>query len=194
LAVLPYRMPGLSHSETPSYRACSGKALVLEGIGYFARCLAYETDHVNGHVYLDRLSQRDRKDALRQVADRRTRCSGAGPPGWSPGSRRSAGGRARARVLSRLSVLHEGDEGDEESGDRCQFGGHGEHGPPWPTGLGASEPAGVRGIRVRPAGIERFHRADQRPDHHPDQRGQDRQCRHVHRSPEHHAVPCTHQR
>jgi peptide deformylase len=48
-----------------------GAPLVVEGTGYFARCLAHETDHVNGHVYLDRLSRRERKDALRQVADRR---------------------------------------------------------------------------------------------------------------------------
>ncbi|MEW1831557.1 peptide deformylase [Streptomyces sp. NPDC088196] len=48
-----------------------GTALVIEGTGYFARCLAHETDHVNGQVYLDRLSKRDRKEALRQVADRR---------------------------------------------------------------------------------------------------------------------------
>jgi peptide deformylase len=48
-----------------------GEPLVIEGTGYFARCLAHETDHVNGHVYLDRLSKRDRKEALRQMADRR---------------------------------------------------------------------------------------------------------------------------
>ncbi|MFL5995496.1 MAG: peptide deformylase [Streptomyces sp.] len=48
-----------------------GEPLVIEGTGYFARCLAHETDHVNGHVYLDRLSSRERKEALRQVADRR---------------------------------------------------------------------------------------------------------------------------
>ena len=48
-----------------------GEPLVVEGTGYFARCLAHETDHVNGHVYLDRLSKRERRDALRQVADRR---------------------------------------------------------------------------------------------------------------------------
>ncbi|MBZ9638239.1 peptide deformylase [Streptomyces sp. PSKA30] len=48
-----------------------GRPLVIEGTGYFARCLAHETDHVNGHVYLDRLSSRERKAALRQVADRR---------------------------------------------------------------------------------------------------------------------------
>ncbi|MEU6192897.1 peptide deformylase [Streptomyces sp. NPDC047061] len=48
-----------------------GNPLTLEGTGYFARCLAHETDHVNGRVYLDRLSKRERKEALRQMADRR---------------------------------------------------------------------------------------------------------------------------
>ncbi|MEU6379976.1 peptide deformylase [Streptomyces sp. NPDC046909] len=48
-----------------------GAPLVIEGTGYFARCLEHETDHCGGHVYLDRLSRRDRKAALRQVADRR---------------------------------------------------------------------------------------------------------------------------
>ncbi|MGW0419339.1 peptide deformylase [Streptomyces sp. NPDC003015] len=48
-----------------------GGPLVIEGTGYFARCLAHETDHVNGRVYLDRLSKREREQALRQMADRR---------------------------------------------------------------------------------------------------------------------------
>ncbi|MEU3518775.1 peptide deformylase [Streptomyces sp. NPDC006654] len=48
-----------------------GNPLTIVGTGYFARCLAHETDHVNGRVYLDRLSKRERKEALRQVADRR---------------------------------------------------------------------------------------------------------------------------
>jgi peptide deformylase len=48
-----------------------GQPLVIEGTGYFARCLEHETDHCNGQDYLDRLSGRQRKDALRQVADRR---------------------------------------------------------------------------------------------------------------------------
>ncbi|GGW16852.1 peptide deformylase 3 [Streptomyces capoamus] len=45
-----------------------GRPVVVEGTGYFARCLAHETDHTNGYVYLDRLSKRDKKDALRQMA------------------------------------------------------------------------------------------------------------------------------
>ncbi|MEN2420553.1 peptide deformylase [Streptomyces rimosus] len=48
-----------------------GNPLVIEGTGYFARCLQHETDHLLGHTYLDRLSKRDRKEALRQMADRR---------------------------------------------------------------------------------------------------------------------------
>ncbi|MGW2745171.1 peptide deformylase [Streptomyces sp. NPDC001450] len=48
-----------------------GSPLVIEGTGYFARCLAHETDHTNGYIYLDRLSKREKKDALRQMADRR---------------------------------------------------------------------------------------------------------------------------
>ncbi|MFJ2555102.1 MULTISPECIES: peptide deformylase [unclassified Streptomyces] len=48
-----------------------GSPLVIEGTGYFARCLQHETDHLLGHTYLDRLSRRDRKDALRTMAERR---------------------------------------------------------------------------------------------------------------------------
>ncbi|GAA2772775.1 peptide deformylase [Streptomyces rameus] len=48
-----------------------GAPVVVEGTGYFARCLAHETDHTDGHVYLDRLSNRDKKDALRQMTARR---------------------------------------------------------------------------------------------------------------------------
>ncbi|MFF2183535.1 peptide deformylase [Streptomyces sp. NPDC058155] len=48
-----------------------GNPLVVEGMGYFARCLQHESDHLAGHTYLDRLSKRDRKDALRQMEDRR---------------------------------------------------------------------------------------------------------------------------
>jgi peptide deformylase len=48
-----------------------GRPLVIEGTGYFARCLQHETDHLAGHTYLDRLSKRDRRDALRQMEERR---------------------------------------------------------------------------------------------------------------------------
>ncbi|MFH8367978.1 peptide deformylase [Streptomyces sp. NPDC018031] len=48
-----------------------GEPLTIEGTGYFARCLQHETDHLAGQTYLDRLSRRDRRDALRQMTDRR---------------------------------------------------------------------------------------------------------------------------
>jgi len=47
----------------------AGQDIVVEGTGFFARCLQHETDHLNGYLYIDRLSKRDRKDALRQMAE-----------------------------------------------------------------------------------------------------------------------------
>ncbi|MFE4646648.1 peptide deformylase, partial [Streptomyces sp. NPDC056730] len=44
-------------------------AVRVRGTGYFARCLQHETDHLYGYLYIDRLSKRDRKDALRQMAE-----------------------------------------------------------------------------------------------------------------------------
>lgn len=46
-----------------------GKPIAVEGTGYFARCLQHETDHLYGYLYIDRLSKRDRKDALRQMEE-----------------------------------------------------------------------------------------------------------------------------
>ncbi|SOB84848.1 peptide deformylase [Streptomyces sp. 1331.2] len=48
-----------------------GTPRTIEATGYFARCLQHETDHLDGQLYVDRLSRRDRKDVLRQTADRR---------------------------------------------------------------------------------------------------------------------------
>ncbi|MFF4173415.1 peptide deformylase [Streptomyces sp. NPDC001744] len=46
-----------------------GNPIKVRGTGYFARCLQHETDHLYGRLYIDRLSKRDRKDALRQMAE-----------------------------------------------------------------------------------------------------------------------------
>ncbi|OEU85543.1 peptide deformylase [Streptomyces abyssalis] len=46
-----------------------GKPIAVEGTGYFARCLQHETDHLYGYLYIDRLSKRERKNALRQMAE-----------------------------------------------------------------------------------------------------------------------------
>ncbi|MFD3411168.1 peptide deformylase [Streptomyces cyaneofuscatus] len=46
-----------------------GHPIKVRGSGYFARCLQHETDHLYGYLYIDRLSKRDRKDALRQMEE-----------------------------------------------------------------------------------------------------------------------------
>ncbi len=46
-----------------------GKPIKVRGTGYFARCLQHETDHLYGYLYIDRLSKRDRKHALRQMEE-----------------------------------------------------------------------------------------------------------------------------
>lgn len=59
----------LARPETARLRGLDkdGNEVTLEGSGYFARCLRHETDHLNGWLYLDRLSKRDRKKALREM-------------------------------------------------------------------------------------------------------------------------------
>ncbi|MFC7304929.1 peptide deformylase [Streptomyces monticola] len=46
-----------------------GNPITVRGTGYFARCLQHETDHLYGYLYIDRLSKRERKDALRQMEE-----------------------------------------------------------------------------------------------------------------------------
>ncbi|MEV5826964.1 peptide deformylase [Spirillospora sp. NPDC052242] len=70
-------VPGASMEVPRTDRAVArgfdkdGRPLVIEGTGYFARCLQHETDHLSGRTYIDRLSKRDRKEALRQMEERR---------------------------------------------------------------------------------------------------------------------------
>ena len=47
-----------------------GKPLRLEGEGLMARCLQHEVDHLDGTVFLDRLTGEARKAALRALRDR----------------------------------------------------------------------------------------------------------------------------
>ncbi|MDB1087529.1 peptide deformylase [Streptomyces sp. ACA25] len=46
-----------------------GNPIVVQGTGYFARCLQHETDHLYGRLYIDRLSKRERKEALRMMEE-----------------------------------------------------------------------------------------------------------------------------
>ena len=47
-----------------------GEPLRLEGEGLMARCLQHEVDHLDGKVFLDRLTGEARKSALRALRDR----------------------------------------------------------------------------------------------------------------------------
>jgi peptide deformylase len=48
----------------------NGKPLRVEGSGLMARCLQHEVDHLDGKVFLDRLTGEARKKALRTLRDR----------------------------------------------------------------------------------------------------------------------------
>ena len=63
-------VPRVDHAVVRGFDL-DGVPLTIEGAGYFARCLQHETDHLLGGTYLDRLSRRDRKNALGQMEDRR---------------------------------------------------------------------------------------------------------------------------
>jgi peptide deformylase len=58
-----------------------GKEITVEGTGYFARCLQHETDHVDGLLYLNRLTGRYLKESKRML-----KTNGWGVPGlsWDP--------------------------------------------------------------------------------------------------------------
>ncbi|TFV67487.1 UNVERIFIED_ORG: peptide deformylase [Bacillus sp. AZ43] len=47
-----------------------GKPLRVEGEGLMARCLQHEVDHLDGKLFLDRLTGEARKSALRALRDR----------------------------------------------------------------------------------------------------------------------------
>ena len=44
-----------------------GKTVVLDGRGIMGRMFQHETDHLNGHVYLDRLEKEERREAMRYM-------------------------------------------------------------------------------------------------------------------------------
>ncbi|MFI9274865.1 peptide deformylase [Kitasatospora sp. NPDC052896] len=48
-----------------------GNPLVIEGTGYFARCLQHESDHLDGMLYIDRLPKRVRREVLAETAEQR---------------------------------------------------------------------------------------------------------------------------
>ncbi|MDR0591729.1 MAG: peptide deformylase [Bifidobacteriaceae bacterium] len=46
-----------------------GKKIMVEGTGLMARCLQHEVDHLDGHLYLDRLDRATRKKAMAAIRD-----------------------------------------------------------------------------------------------------------------------------
>lgn len=48
----------------------AGDAVTVAGEGLMARCLQHELDHLDGKLYLSRLSGQTRRDALRTVRER----------------------------------------------------------------------------------------------------------------------------
>ncbi|WP_300766833.1 peptide deformylase [uncultured Bifidobacterium sp.] len=66
-------LPGLWYAtRRADYARCrgtdlDGKTVVLEGRGVMGRMIQHECDHLDGHVYIDRLERDERKAALRQM-------------------------------------------------------------------------------------------------------------------------------
>lgn len=48
-----------------------GNPITLEGDGLMGRMLQHECDHLDGHVYLDRLEKEERRTALRKMREMR---------------------------------------------------------------------------------------------------------------------------
>ena len=44
-----------------------GNEVVLEGSGLMGRMLQHETDHLDGHLYIDRLEKDERRAAMRRM-------------------------------------------------------------------------------------------------------------------------------
>jgi peptide deformylase len=45
----------------------TGAAVSVHGVGYFARCLQHETDHLRGVLYIDHLPRNRRRRVLREM-------------------------------------------------------------------------------------------------------------------------------
>jgi peptide deformylase len=67
--------PALSYETPRAFRAVAkgfnmyGEPITVEGTELLARCLQHETDHLDGIVFIDRLSKEDRKLAMKEIRD-----------------------------------------------------------------------------------------------------------------------------
>ena len=74
-----------------------GQPVTVEGSGVLARCLQHEVDHLDGHLFIDRLPDRERRQALRAL---RNQPAPPGPDGAArPGAARGAGRGGASGVL-----------------------------------------------------------------------------------------------
>lgn len=68
-------IPGLKYELARSRRVVArgfdmnGEPLVVEGTERLARCLAHETDHLDGVLFIDRLEPEDRQQAMREIRE-----------------------------------------------------------------------------------------------------------------------------
>ncbi len=67
-------LPGLEagterydHAVVEGFTA-AGEPVTVHGTGFFARCLQHECDHLEGRLYVDRLTGRRRRTVLRRAA------------------------------------------------------------------------------------------------------------------------------
>ena len=67
--------PELSYETPRAFRAVAkgfnmyGEPVTVEGTELLARCLQHESDHLDGIVFIDRLSQEDRKLAMKEIRE-----------------------------------------------------------------------------------------------------------------------------
>ena len=67
--------PALSYETPRAFRAVAkgfnmyGERITVEGTELLARCLQHETDHLDGIVFIDRLSVEDRKLAMKEIRE-----------------------------------------------------------------------------------------------------------------------------
>ncbi|MEV0594900.1 peptide deformylase [Nonomuraea cavernae] len=63
-------LPRPDHAVVHGFDA-EGAPVTVEGTGMLARCLQHETDHLDGHLYIDRLPAKRRKQVLAAYAESR---------------------------------------------------------------------------------------------------------------------------
>jgi peptide deformylase len=69
-------IPGIFVPTPRAWRAVvagvdlEGRAIEVDGTGVLGRCLQHETDHLDGHLYIDRLEPERRRQVLAEVRKR----------------------------------------------------------------------------------------------------------------------------